>query len=94
MGSAAAEAVHAALHAIVTNRRLRFGPEWGRRTLRLGMLRCPSLREIFLFPPSSGPRSSAGYALRGRAGRAWGALHEVSGKKSLTTGQARFLWEF
>jgi len=58
----------------------------------LGMLRCPSLREIFLFPPSSGPLRSAGYALR--AGRAWGALHEVAGKKSLTTGQARFPWAF
>ena len=32
--------------------------------------------------------------LHGRAGRAWGALHEVAGKKSLTTGQARFPWAF
>ena len=29
-----------------------------------------------------------------RAGRAWGALHEMAGKKSLTTGQARFPWAF
>jgi hypothetical protein len=31
---------------------------------RLGMPRCPSLRKIFLFPPSSGPGSGAGYFAR------------------------------
>jgi hypothetical protein len=30
----------------------------------------------------------------GGAGRGWGILHEMKGKKSLTTGQARFPWAF
>jgi hypothetical protein len=30
----------------------------------------------------------------GGAGRGWGILHEKKGKKSLTTGQARFPWAF
>ena len=60
---------------------------------RLGMLCCPSLREIFLFPPSSGPRGVLAIPCMGGAGR-WGALHEMAGKNSLTTGQARFPWAF
>jgi hypothetical protein len=58
------------------------------------MLRCPSLREIFLFPPSSGPAAVLAMLCMGGAGRGWGILHEMKGKKSLTTGQARFPWAF
>lgn len=54
---------------------------------RLGKLRCPSLRKIFLFPPSSGPRSSAGYALHGRSQSRLGSLARNGDKKSLTTGR-------
>ena len=41
-----------------------------------------------------GPRSSAGYAVHGRRRSRLGNLHEMKGKKSLTTGQARFPWAF
>jgi len=50
------------------------------------MLCCPSLREIFLFPPSSGLGSGAGYCLHGRR-RSRVAVHETASKKSLTTGR-------
>jgi len=50
------------------------------------MLCCPSLREIFLFPPSSGLGSGAGYSLHRRR-RSRLAVHETASKKSLTTGR-------
>jgi hypothetical protein len=63
-------------------------PHEGLRHGRIGMLRCPSLRIFFSFPPSSGPEGGAGYfPVRGVAGRRCGTVHEGAGKKSLTTGR-------
>jgi hypothetical protein len=50
------------------------------------MARCPSLRKIFPFPPSSGLGSGAGYFSHGRR-RSRLAVHETASKKSLTTGR-------
>lgn len=54
---------------------------------RLGTPCCPSLRKMFLFPPSSGPGRGAGYFLHGRCRSGWGTVHEMASKYSLTTGR-------
>src|SRR3954453_14823876 len=59
--------------------------------LRLGLRRlgtpcCPSLRKMFLFPPSSGPGRGAGCSCTGGAGRV-GEPCMMASKYSLTTGR-------
>jgi hypothetical protein len=76
----------------VTNRRLRFGPEWASRPLRLGMLAVLLCEKFSYFRLRRVP--GAVLVMPRMGGRAWGALHEMAGKKSLTTGQARFPWAF
>ena len=53
---------------------------------RLGTPCCPSLRKMFLFPPSSGPGRGAGCFLHRGAGRV-GEPCMMASKYSLTTGR-------
>jgi hypothetical protein len=52
----------------------------------MGMPRCPSLRKIFLLPPSSGRGNGAGYSSQEAGAVGVCRAENTPSKKSLTTG--------